>query len=70
MLSSIFLLVNIHLVFFLLLIAFGDEQFNFKIITDPADLMKFVQHLKESNRKVSAAFRPWHSLLLPITLYS
>uniref|UniRef100_A0A8K9UHP0 Endoplasmic reticulum lectin n=1 Tax=Oncorhynchus mykiss TaxID=8022 RepID=A0A8K9UHP0_ONCMY len=31
--------------------AFGDEQFNFKIITDPADLMKFVQHLKESNRK-------------------
>lgn len=27
------------------------EQFNFKIITDPADLMKFVQHLKESNRK-------------------
>ncbi|KAL0978373.1 hypothetical protein UPYG_G00169620 [Umbra pygmaea] len=31
--------------------AFGDEKFNFKIITDPADLMKFVQHLKESNRK-------------------
>ncbi|KAM6980730.1 protein OS-9 [Aplochiton taeniatus] len=30
---------------------FGDEKFNFKIITDPADLMKFVQHLKESNRK-------------------
>lgn len=31
----------------------GDEveKFNFKIITDPADLMKFVQHLKESNRK-------------------
>lgn len=28
------------------------EKFNFKIITDPADLMKFVQHLKESNRKV------------------
>ncbi|XP_054640931.1 protein OS-9 isoform X2 [Dunckerocampus dactyliophorus] len=28
-----------------------DENFNFKIITDPADLMKFVQHLKESNRK-------------------
>ncbi|XP_061583573.1 protein OS-9 isoform X1 [Cololabis saira] len=26
-------------------------KFNFKIITDPADLMKFVQHLKESNRK-------------------
>ncbi|KAJ7999144.1 hypothetical protein DPEC_G00212350 [Dallia pectoralis] len=31
--------------------AFGDENFNFKIITDPGDLMKFVQHLKESNRK-------------------
>ncbi|XP_071391367.1 protein OS-9 isoform X2 [Centroberyx affinis] len=33
----------------------GDEveKFNFKIITDPADLMKFVQHLKESNRKKS-----------------
>uniref|UniRef100_A0AAQ4RWB3 Endoplasmic reticulum lectin n=1 Tax=Gasterosteus aculeatus aculeatus TaxID=481459 RepID=A0AAQ4RWB3_GASAC len=30
----------------------GIEKFNFKIITDPADLMKFVQHLKESNRKV------------------
>uniref|UniRef100_A0A668A8N9 Endoplasmic reticulum lectin n=1 Tax=Myripristis murdjan TaxID=586833 RepID=A0A668A8N9_9TELE len=29
------------------------EKFNFKIITDPADLMKFVQHLKESNRKKS-----------------
>ncbi|XP_011472981.3 protein OS-9 isoform X2 [Oryzias latipes] len=29
----------------------GEEKFNFKIITDPADLMKFVQHLKESNRK-------------------
>uniref|UniRef100_A0A3Q2QNI2 OS9 endoplasmic reticulum lectin n=1 Tax=Fundulus heteroclitus TaxID=8078 RepID=A0A3Q2QNI2_FUNHE len=29
------------------------ERFNFKIITDPADLMKFVQHLKESNRKVT-----------------
>ncbi|KAM9813811.1 protein OS-9 [Neosynchiropus ocellatus] len=27
------------------------EKFNFKIITDPADLLKFVQHLKESNRK-------------------
>ncbi|XP_019736556.1 protein OS-9 isoform X2 [Hippocampus comes] len=27
------------------------ENFNFKIITDPSDLMKFVQHLKESNRK-------------------
>uniref|UniRef100_A0A8C6UJ92 Endoplasmic reticulum lectin n=1 Tax=Neogobius melanostomus TaxID=47308 RepID=A0A8C6UJ92_9GOBI len=27
------------------------KKFNFKIITDPADLMKFVQHLKESNRK-------------------
>ncbi|XP_036804323.1 protein OS-9-like [Oncorhynchus mykiss] len=31
--------------------AFGDETFNFKVITDPADLMKFVQNLKESNRK-------------------
>uniref|UniRef100_A0A1A8PTP2 Endoplasmic reticulum lectin n=1 Tax=Nothobranchius rachovii TaxID=451742 RepID=A0A1A8PTP2_9TELE len=30
----------------------GDEEnFNFKIITDPADLMNFVEHLKESNRK-------------------
>uniref|UniRef100_A0A8C6LK09 Endoplasmic reticulum lectin n=1 Tax=Nothobranchius furzeri TaxID=105023 RepID=A0A8C6LK09_NOTFU len=27
------------------------ENFNFKIITDPADLMNFVEHLKESNRK-------------------
>uniref|UniRef100_A0A3Q2V5U2 Endoplasmic reticulum lectin n=1 Tax=Haplochromis burtoni TaxID=8153 RepID=A0A3Q2V5U2_HAPBU len=33
------------------------EKFNFKIITDPADLMKFVQHLKESNRKVSILHR-------------
>nr|XP_046168899.1 protein OS-9-like [Oncorhynchus gorbuscha] len=31
--------------------AFGDETFNSKVITDPADLMKCVQHLKESNRK-------------------
>ncbi|XP_059416085.1 protein OS-9-like isoform X2 [Carassius carassius] len=30
---------------------FGEENFNFKIITDPADLMKFVQHLRESNQK-------------------
>ncbi|XP_051996273.1 protein OS-9-like [Xyrauchen texanus] len=30
---------------------FGEEKFNFKIITDPAELMKFVQHLKESNQK-------------------
>ncbi|XP_076870768.1 protein OS-9 isoform X2 [Brachyhypopomus gauderio] len=30
---------------------FAEEKFNFKIITDPADLMKFVQHLRESNRK-------------------
>uniref|UniRef100_A0A671LZZ9 Endoplasmic reticulum lectin n=1 Tax=Sinocyclocheilus anshuiensis TaxID=1608454 RepID=A0A671LZZ9_9TELE len=30
---------------------FGEEKFNFKIITDPADLMKFVQHLRESNQK-------------------
>ncbi|KAI4891939.1 hypothetical protein NFI96_021911, partial [Prochilodus magdalenae] len=34
---------------------FGEEKFNFKIITDPADLMKFVQHLKESNRKKAQA---------------
>ncbi|XP_038820692.1 protein OS-9-like [Salvelinus namaycush] len=34
------------------------KKFNFKVITDPADLMKFVQHLKESNRKVSATFMP------------
>uniref|UniRef100_A0A8C7CDW5 Endoplasmic reticulum lectin n=1 Tax=Oncorhynchus kisutch TaxID=8019 RepID=A0A8C7CDW5_ONCKI len=26
---------------------FGDETLNFKVITDPAGLMKFVQHLKE-----------------------
>uniref|UniRef100_A0A3Q4HM00 Endoplasmic reticulum lectin n=1 Tax=Neolamprologus brichardi TaxID=32507 RepID=A0A3Q4HM00_NEOBR len=32
------------------------EKFNFKIITDPADLMKFVQHLKESNRKAFQSF--------------
>uniref|UniRef100_A0A8C2G9E7 Endoplasmic reticulum lectin n=1 Tax=Cyprinus carpio TaxID=7962 RepID=A0A8C2G9E7_CYPCA len=30
---------------------FAEEKFNFKIITDPADLMKFVQHLRESNQK-------------------
>uniref|UniRef100_A0A8C1LAD5 Endoplasmic reticulum lectin n=1 Tax=Cyprinus carpio TaxID=7962 RepID=A0A8C1LAD5_CYPCA len=30
---------------------FEKENFNFKIITDPADLMKFVQHLRESNQK-------------------
>lgn len=34
---------------------FGEEKFNFKIMTDPVDLMKFVQHLRDSNRKVSAA---------------
>lgn len=34
---------------------FSVEKFNFKIITDPADLMKFVQHLRESNKKVSRA---------------
>uniref|UniRef100_A0A8C9TU08 Endoplasmic reticulum lectin n=1 Tax=Scleropages formosus TaxID=113540 RepID=A0A8C9TU08_SCLFO len=28
--------------------AFGDEKFNFKIITDSSDLMKFVKQLKES----------------------
>ncbi|KAF4078743.1 hypothetical protein AMELA_G00185030 [Ameiurus melas] len=30
---------------------FGEEKFNFKIMTDPVDLMKFVQHLRDSNRK-------------------
>ncbi|XP_052415627.1 protein OS-9-like isoform X1 [Carassius gibelio] len=30
---------------------FAEEKFNFKIITDPADLMKFIQHLRESNQK-------------------
>ncbi|XP_066564676.1 protein OS-9 isoform X2 [Amia ocellicauda] len=29
----------------------GDEKFNFKIITDSSDLMKFINHLQESNRK-------------------
>uniref|UniRef100_A0A8C1SS09 Endoplasmic reticulum lectin n=1 Tax=Cyprinus carpio TaxID=7962 RepID=A0A8C1SS09_CYPCA len=33
-------------------LVFAEEKFNFKIITDPADLMKFVQHLRESNQKV------------------
>ncbi|KAJ8403949.1 hypothetical protein AAFF_G00342990 [Aldrovandia affinis] len=37
--------------------AFGDEKFNFKIITDTSDLMKFVKHLKESNKKAAAADR-------------
>lgn len=40
---------------------FGEEKFNFKIITDPADLMKFVQHLRESNQKVSI-FESGHRL--------
>uniref|UniRef100_A0A3B3S5G0 Endoplasmic reticulum lectin n=1 Tax=Paramormyrops kingsleyae TaxID=1676925 RepID=A0A3B3S5G0_9TELE len=31
---------------------FGDEKFNFKIITDPSDLMKFVKKLKEGGKKV------------------
>uniref|UniRef100_A0A673I5T8 Endoplasmic reticulum lectin n=1 Tax=Sinocyclocheilus rhinocerous TaxID=307959 RepID=A0A673I5T8_9TELE len=35
-------------------LVFGEEKFNFKIITDPADLMKFVQHLRESNQKQSS----------------
>ncbi|XP_017335981.1 protein OS-9 [Ictalurus punctatus] len=30
---------------------FGEGKFNFKIMTDPVDLMKFVQHLRDSNRK-------------------
>uniref|UniRef100_A0A3P8R7G1 Endoplasmic reticulum lectin n=1 Tax=Astatotilapia calliptera TaxID=8154 RepID=A0A3P8R7G1_ASTCA len=42
------------------------ERFNFKIITDPADLMKFVQHLKESNRKVSICL---HRLSNPFLFY-
>ncbi|XP_018580724.1 protein OS-9 isoform X2 [Scleropages formosus] len=33
--------------------AFGDEKFNFKIITDSSDLMKFVKQLKESSKKIS-----------------
>ncbi|XP_069043449.1 protein OS-9 isoform X3 [Lepisosteus oculatus] len=33
----------------------GAENFNFKIITDSSDLMKFIAHLKESSRKASAA---------------
>lgn len=33
-------------------IAFADEKFNFKIITDPSDLMKFVKKLKEGGKKV------------------
>ncbi|KAL4655526.1 protein OS-9 isoform X1 [Arapaima gigas] len=32
--------------------AFGDEKFNFKIITDSSELMKFVKQLKESNKKI------------------
>ncbi|KAL2091050.1 hypothetical protein ACEWY4_013313 [Coilia grayii] len=32
---------------------FGEEKFNFRIISDPADLMKFVQHLRESSQKQS-----------------
>ncbi|XP_060776212.1 protein OS-9 [Neoarius graeffei] len=30
---------------------FGEEKFKFKIMTDPVDLMKLVQHLRDSNRK-------------------
>ncbi|MBN3319250.1 OS9 protein, partial [Atractosteus spatula] len=33
----------------------GAENFNFKIITDSSDLMKFIAHLKENSRKASAA---------------
>uniref|UniRef100_A0A8C5EQR7 Endoplasmic reticulum lectin n=1 Tax=Gouania willdenowi TaxID=441366 RepID=A0A8C5EQR7_GOUWI len=40
-----------YCIFDLIYLMFSGENFNFKIITDPADLMKFVQHLKESNRK-------------------
>ncbi|KAG7477458.1 hypothetical protein MATL_G00069810 [Megalops atlanticus] len=35
--------------------AFGGEKFNFKIITDSSDLMKFVKHLKESSQKAASA---------------
>uniref|UniRef100_A0AAQ5XDY6 Endoplasmic reticulum lectin n=1 Tax=Amphiprion ocellaris TaxID=80972 RepID=A0AAQ5XDY6_AMPOC len=38
------------LLFCLLLV----EKFNFKIITDPADLMKFVQHLKETQNQAKS----------------
>ncbi|KAI5625995.1 protein OS-9 [Silurus asotus] len=30
---------------------FGEGKFNFKLVTDPVDLMKFMQHLRDSNRK-------------------
>ncbi|XP_031423946.1 protein OS-9 isoform X2 [Clupea harengus] len=30
---------------------FGEEKFNFRIISDPADLVKFVQHLRETSHK-------------------
>ncbi|XP_047670146.1 protein OS-9 isoform X2 [Tachysurus fulvidraco] len=30
---------------------FGEGKFNFKIMTDPVDLMKFMQQLRDSNRK-------------------
>ncbi|KAM9483708.1 protein OS-9 [Clarias gariepinus] len=30
---------------------FGEGKFNFKIVTDPVDLMKFMQHLRDTNRK-------------------
>ncbi|XP_048856206.1 protein OS-9 isoform X2 [Brienomyrus brachyistius] len=33
---------------------FGDEKFNFKIITNPSDLMKFVKKLKEGGKKVAS----------------
>ncbi|XP_023689533.2 protein OS-9 isoform X2 [Paramormyrops kingsleyae] len=33
---------------------FGDEKFNFKIITDPSDLMKFVKKLKEGGKKAAS----------------
>lgn len=37
------------------LAVFGEGKFNFKIMTDPVDLMKFMQRLRDSKRKVSAA---------------
>ncbi|XP_064162440.1 protein OS-9 isoform X1 [Anguilla rostrata] len=36
---------------------FREGKFNFKIVTDSSDLMKFVKHLKENNRKVASADR-------------
>ncbi|XP_061076239.1 protein OS-9 isoform X2 [Conger conger] len=37
--------------------AVEDRKFNFKIVTDSSDLMKFVKHLQENNKKVASADR-------------